>query len=154
MPKIEIETLPVAKGTKYPAPFDAPCIERLRKRLGDAAGLSQFGVNLLTLKPGVWSAQRHWHTHEDEFVYVLSGEVVLVTDQGEQIMRAGDAAGFPAGIENGHCLQNRSNEDATVLEVGSRVDADGAGYPDIDMVATPFRYSGKGAYTRKDGTLY
>ncbi len=154
MPKIDIETLPVNKGTKYPAPFDAPCIERLRRRLGDAAGLTQFGVNILTLKPGVWSSQRHWHTHEDEFVYVLSGEVVLVTDEGEQTLRPGDAAGFKAGAPNGHCLQNRSSQDATVLEVGGRNDADGADYPDIDLRAVPGRYSGKGLYTRKNGEPY
>lgn len=154
MPKIDIESLPVVKGSKYPAQFTGPVRERLRQRLGDGAGLTQFGVNLLTLKPGVWSSQRHWHTHEDEFVYVLSGEVVLVTDEGEQILRAGEAAGFPAGTQNGHCLQNRSDDVATVLEVGSRIDADGGGYSEIDMIALPYRYSGKGGYARKDGTPY
>src|SRR5258706_12786774 len=89
-------------GMQYPPPFDAPCRARERRRLGDAAGLTQFGVNLLRLPPGAWSSQRHWHTHDDEFVYVLSGEVVLVTNDGEEILRAGDAAGFKAGESNGH----------------------------------------------------
>jgi uncharacterized cupin superfamily protein len=155
MPKIQLDTLPVVTGAKYPAPFNAPCLQRMRKRLGDAAGLTQFGVNLLTLKPGVWSSQRHWHTHEDEFVYVLAGEVVLVTGAGEQILRAGDAAGFPGGEANGHCLQNRSDADALVLEVGSRIDDDGTDYPDIDLKAKPYRYSGQGGgYTRKNGEPY
>ena len=100
-------------GTLYPPPFDEPCRARERTRLGDPAGLTQFGVNLLRLPPGAWSSQRHWHTGEDEFVYVLSGEVVLVTDAGEEVLRAGDAAGFPANDGNGHCLQNRSAQDAS-----------------------------------------
>ncbi|HJY47415.1 MAG TPA: cupin domain-containing protein, partial [Stellaceae bacterium] len=104
-------------GTLYPSPYDVPCRPRERTKLGDAAGLSQFGVNLLRLPPGAWSSQRHWHTREDEFVYVLSGEIVLVTDGGEEVLRAADAAGFPAGDTNGHCLQNRSNADALVLEI-------------------------------------
>ena len=95
-------------GTSYPPPFDEPCRTRERRRLGDAAGLTQFGVNLLTLPPGSWSAQRHWHSHEDEFVTVLEGEVVLVTDAGEETLRRGDAAGFKAGDRDGHCFQNRS----------------------------------------------
>jgi len=101
------------------SPFDEPCRKRERRRLGDAAGLTQFGVNLLRLPPGAWSSQRHWHTKEDEFVFVLSGEVVLVTDSGEEVLRAGDAAGFKADDPNGHCLRNRSNRDAQVLEIGT-----------------------------------
>src|SRR5438067_1158131 len=106
--RIEVGTLAPVSGTSYPPPFDQPCRARQRRRLGDAAGLTQFGVNLLVLPPGSWSSQRHWHTAEDEFVYVLAGEVTLVTDAGEEILRAGDAAGFKAGEPNGHCLQNRS----------------------------------------------
>jgi uncharacterized cupin superfamily protein len=135
-------------GTLYPSPYDVPCRPRERTKLGDAAGLSQFGVNLLRLPPGAWSSQRHWHTREDEFVYVLSGEVVLVTDGGEEVLRAADAAGFPAGDTNGHCLQNRSNADALVLEIGTRVPGETAYYSDIDMVA---RSDG---YTHRDGTPY
>jgi len=135
MPKIDIENAAVRIGTSYPAPHDAPCRERERRRLGDAAGLTQFGVNLLRLAPGVWSSQRHWHSAEDEFAWVLQGEVVLVEDEGETILRAGDCAGWKAGAPNGHCLQNRSAADAVVLEVGTRLETDRCTYPDIGMVA-------------------
>lgn len=137
-------------GTTYPPPYDEPCRARQRTRLGDAAGLTQFGVNLLRLPPGAWSAQRHWHVGEDEFVYVVSGEVVLVTDAGDEVLRPGDCAGFKAGDGNGHCLQNRTNADATVLEVGTRVSGgDTAHYPECDMVAVP-----GGSFTKRDGTPY
>ncbi len=152
MPKIDKSLAPAASGSRYPAPHDEPCKDRSWRRLGDAAGLSQFGVNLLRLPPGAWSSQRHWHAHEDEFAYVLDGEVVLVTDAGEESLRAGDCAGFPAGIADGHCLQNRSNRDAEVLIVGSRNDQDHGVYSDIDMVFTSGRYSGKGGFRKKDGT--
>jgi uncharacterized cupin superfamily protein len=115
-------------GTSYPSPYDAPCAARVRHRLGDAAGLTDFGVNLLRLPPGTWSSQRHWHAAEDEFVYILEGEVVLVTDVGEETLRAGDCAGFKAGIKDGHHLQNRSPDDALLLEVGSRKDEDAGEY--------------------------
>jgi uncharacterized cupin superfamily protein len=150
--RIDVAELEPVVGTLYPPPFDAPCRGRERTKLGDAAGLSQFGVNLLRLPPGAWSSQRHWHTGEDEFVYVLSGEVVLVTDGGEEVLGAGDAAGFPAQDTNGHCLQNRSDRDAQVLEIGTRVAGDVGYYSDIDMVAPA---GGKPAvYTRRDGTPY
>ena len=150
--RIDVASLAPVVGTLYPPPFDAPCRARQRRRLGDAANLTQFGVNLLVLPPGAWSSQRHWHSSSDEFIYVLAGEVTLVTDGGAEILRAGDAAGFKAGERNGHCLQNRSNEEVRVLEVGTRVAADGATYSDIDMLAPP---GGKPApYTRKDGTPY
>jgi uncharacterized cupin superfamily protein len=152
MPKIDKAAAPVTSGTRYPPPFDAPCRNRTSLRLGDAAGLTQFGVNLLRLAPGVWSSQRHWHTHEDEFVYVLAGEVVLVTDRGEEPLRAGDCAGFKAGVQDGHCLQNRSSHDAEILVVGSRHEEDHGEYSDIDMVFTSGRYSGKGSFRKKDGT--
>ena len=153
MPKrIDPRDLPALLGTFYPSPFDKPCRARERRKLGDAAGLTQFGVNLLRLPPGAWSSQRHWHFQQDEFVYVLEGEVVLVTDAGEEILKAGDCAGFKGGEEDGHHLQNRSGADAVILEVGSRVEGDGAIYPDIDLIApaggTP------SLYTRKDGTPY
>jgi uncharacterized cupin superfamily protein len=150
--RIEVAALTPVVGTLYPPPFDAPCRARARTKLGDAAGLTQFGVNLLRLPPGAWSSQRHWHTGEDEFVYVLSGEVVLVTDGGEEILRAGNAAGFKAGDTNGHCLQNRSATDATVLEIGTRVPGGTGYYSDIDMVAPA---GGQPAlYTHRDGTPY
>jgi len=151
MPKIDVEKVPVRTGTSYPPPFDQPCRDRQRQRLGDAAGLTQFGVNLLRLPPGKWSAQRHWHTAEDEFVYVLEGEGVLVTDAGEQALKPGDCAGFPAGAPNGHHIQNRSDRELVLLEVGSRRPAeDGCDYPDIDMVAP----AGAEGYVRRDGTRY
>jgi uncharacterized cupin superfamily protein len=152
MPKIDIDAAPTLAGTLYPSPYDEPCRARVRKKLGDAAGLSQFGVNLLTLPPGAWSAQRHFHSQEDEFVYVLEGEVTLVTDQGSEQLKAGDAAGFRAGDPNGHCLKNLSGAPARVLEIGSRVTGDAAVYPDIDLLAPA---GGKPAiYTHKDGTPY
>jgi len=150
--RIDVTALTPVVGTTYPPPFDTPCRSRERSKLGDAAGLTQFGVNLCRLQPGAWSSQRHWHTAEDEFVYVVSGEVVLVTDGGEEVLRAGDAAGFPANDANGHCFQNRSDREAQIIEVGTRVAGDVAYYPDIDMVAPA---GGKpAAYTRRDGTPY
>jgi len=154
MKKIEIDAVPVDSGTRYPPPHNEPCKARVWRRLGDAAGLTQFGVSLYKLAPGVWSSQRHWHTHEDEFVYVLEGELVLVTDSGEEILQAGDCAGFPAGRRDGHCLQNRSGAEAQILVVGSRNNEDHGEYSDIDMVFMPGRYSGSGGYRRKDGTPY
>jgi uncharacterized cupin superfamily protein len=150
--RIEVGALPTITGTLYPPPFDEPCRARQRTRLGDAAGLTQFGVNLLRLPPGAWSSQRHWHTGEDEFVYVLAGQVVLVSDAGEEVLRSGDAAGFKANDPDGHCLQNRSGADAVVLEIGTRVDGNAAYYSDIDMMAPA---GGKPAqYTHRDGTPY
>jgi len=150
--KINVADLTPVIGTQYPPPFDEPCLSRERTRIGDAANLTQFGVNLLRLPPGAWSSQRHWHTEADELIYVLSGEVTLVTDNGPELLRAGDAAGFKAGDPNGHCLQNRSAQDATVLEIGTRSDTDAGHYSDIDLFAPP---AGKPAiYTRKDGRPY
>ena len=147
--KIDLTTAPKAEGTLYPPPFDKPCRARRRIKLGDAAGLTQFGVNLLTLPPGAWSSQRHWHTKGDELIYVVSGEVVLVTDEGEDTLRAGDSAGFKAGDRNGHHLQNRSASDALIMEIGTRVEGDEAFYPDIDLRTV----AGQG-YTHRDGTPY
>ncbi len=154
MPKMDPMTAPMGSSSRYPAPFDEPCKARSWRRLADAAGLTQFGVNLLRLPPGAWSSQRHWHALEDEFVYVLEGEVVLQTDQGEELVRAGEFAGFKAGVRDGHCFQNRSPAEAVLLVVGSRNDADHGEYSDIDMIFTPGRYSGRSAYRRKDGTPY
>lgn len=149
MPKIDVSKAPVRKGTAYPKPYDAPCLERMRLRLGDAGGLTDFGVNLLTLRPGVWSSQRHWHRKEDEFVYVVSGEVAMVSDAGEEVLKPGDCAAFPKNDGNGHHLINRSNGDAVILEIGSRSGGDYATYPDIDLLLDPAR-----GFTRKDGTPY
>lgn len=147
--KIDIATAPVMSGSTYPAPFDEPCRGRTNTRLGAAAGLTQFGVNLTRLRPGAWSSQRHWHEHEDELVYVLEGEAVLVMDAGEQVMRPGDCAAFKAGVRNGHHFQNRSDAEVVLLTVGSRLEQDWGEYSDIDMV---FRRSS--GYEHKDGTPY
>jgi len=109
MPKIDIAIVPTRKGSGYPSPFDAPCAARTRRRLGDAGGLQDFGVNLMTLPPGGWSSQRHWHSDEDEFVYVLEGELKLVEDDAQIVLRAGECAAFPKGIGNGHHLINESS---------------------------------------------
>lgn len=152
MPKIDVDALPERSGTRYPRPYDEPCKARRWKALGEAAGLTQFGVNRLVLEPGVWSSQRHWHSHEDEFVQVLEGEVVLVEDAGERLLRAGDSAGFKAGTRDGHHLQNRSSAAAVLLVVGSRDDRDHGEYSDIDMKFGPGRYGSTPPYLRKDGS--
>lgn len=148
MPKIDVASAPVRKGSSYPAPHDQPTAERLRQKLGDAGGLTDFGVNLMNLPPGAWSSQRHWHSHEDEMVYILEGEVVLVEDDGETVMRAGDCATFAKGNRNGHHLINRSNAMARFLEIGSRSKQDECSYPDIDL------HAARGGYQHKDGTPY
>ena len=151
MPKLDLSTIPVRQLTNYPPEFAVQVKNRSRQRLGDAGGLTQFGVNLLQLAPGAWSAQRHWHRSEDEFVMVLAGEVVLVTDAGEQPLRAGECAAFPADLPDGHHLVNRSDAPATVLEVGARNrEQDHVVYPDIDML-----FDGEsGRYLHKDGSPY
>jgi uncharacterized cupin superfamily protein len=147
--KIAMNSAPTATGSRYPAPYDQPCRERIRQRLGDAAGLTQFGVNLTRLPAGCWSSQRHWHAAEDEFVYVVEGEVVLVTNTGEETLRAGECAGFKAGVADGHHLQNRSKRDALVLEVGTRhPQEEEVIYPDIDLKLP----RGAGTFTHADGT--
>ena len=150
MPKIDIAAVPERQGSGYPAPFHEPCMNRVRKALGDAGGLTQFGVNLLTLSPGAWSSQRHWHSAEDEFVYVLSGEVMLITDEGEAALHPGDCAAFPKNDRNGHQLVNRSNAVALCLEIGSRAKDDVCLYPDIDLMID----AKDDVFTRKDGTPY
>ena len=150
MPKIDVTAAPQKRGSSYPAPFDKPCAERLRRRLGDAGGLSDFGVNLLTLPPGAWSSQRHWHSKEDEFVYVLSGEVTLVSEDGEKVLRAGDCAAFPKGDPNGHHLINKSSAVAMCLEVGTRSKDDFCTYPDIDLQIDS-RFD---RFAHRDGTFY
>ena len=148
---VEATSLPSVSSTGYPEPFRQNVAGRSRRRLGDAFGLKNYGVNLARLEPGAWSSMRHWHHVQDEFVYVLEGEVVLVTDAGEQVLRPGMVAGFPAGSRDGHCLINRSTRPAVYLEVGDRLPGDGVDYPDIDLKATQDP-SGKWIYTRKDGT--
>jgi uncharacterized cupin superfamily protein len=150
MPKIDIVAVPERKGTAYPAPFDAPCADRIRQRLGDAGGLTDVGVNLMRLPPGNWSSQRHWHSEEDELVYVLEGELVLIEDGGETVLRAGDCAAFPKNSGNGHHMINRSASTAVYLEVGTRSPTDVITCSDIDMMSP----SADGRFLHKDGTPY
>jgi uncharacterized cupin superfamily protein len=150
MPKIDLSTVPVRTGTGYPEPFNAACAGRTRKRLGDAGRLTALGVNLMTLPPGKWSSQRHWHSHEDEFVFVLEGELTLVEDGGETVLRAGDCAAFPRASGNGHHLQNCSSAIAVYLEVGSRHPEDLTTCSDVDMMSS----NKDGRFVHKDGTPY
>ena len=150
MPKIDMRAVPVRLGTGYPAQFNQPCAGRTRRRLGDAGGLVDFGINLMTLPPGGWSSQRHWHSHEDEFVYVLEGQLTLVEDGAETVLAAGECAAFPKGTGNGHHLQNRSATLAVYLEVGSRHPDDLTTCSDIDMTSA----NADGRFTHKDGTPY
>lgn len=150
MSRLDLSSIPVLTGTGYPDPFAEAVNGRSKQALGNAGGLTQFGVNLVELQPGAASSQRHWHTHEDEFVTVVSGELTLVTDEGETLMRAGDCAAFPAGRPNGHQLINRGWGNALFLCVGSRILEDKAHYPDIDLV-----YDGKtDSYAHRDGRPY
>ena len=152
-PALDPQIVPPRRGSDYPAPFKAAVESREKRPLGDALGLSQFGVNLVTLPSGCWSAQRHWHTHEDEFVYVLDGELTLVTDDGEQVLGPGTAAGFPAGKADGHHLINRTEKPAVYLEVGTRRDdVDEVDYPDIDMAVR--HRDGRQMFVRKNGEPY
>jgi uncharacterized cupin superfamily protein len=151
--KIDLAAAQKVVGTLYPPPYDKPCRPRVRLKLGDVANLTQFGVNLLTLPPGAWSSQRHWHTREDEFIYVLEGEVTLATDAGEEILRAGDCAGFKAGDEDGHCLKNLGDKPARVLEIGTRApEGDVVSYSGLDMMTAPA--GAKYPYQHRDGTPY
>jgi uncharacterized cupin superfamily protein len=148
MAKIDVMAVAERKGSAYPEPYRQKAKGRLKRRLGDAAGLTDFGVNRVRLPPGEWSSQRHWHTHEDEFVYVIEGELTLITDAGEQVLRAGDCAGFAKNRPDGHHLINKSANMAIYLEVGSRHAADICEYPDIDMRLV------NGRYVRKSGDPY
>jgi uncharacterized cupin superfamily protein len=151
MKKLDLSAISVESGCNYPPPFDAPCLGATWRRLGRAGGLTAFGVNISRLPPGVWSSQRHWHTHEDEMVFVLEGELTLVTDGGEEMLCAGDCAAFKAGDPDGHHLINRSGRDAIVLEIGSCApDRDDCVYPDIDMIAK----AGVEPYLHRDGAPY
>ena len=148
MPKLELDTIPQTNATGYPPEYAQAVQGRWYRRLGPASGLSDFGVSHVTLKPGAWSSQRHWHEEEDEFVVMLSGEAVLVDDSGEHLMFPGDCASFPKGEANGHVLQNRSDTDCVFIAVGRPADSD-CHYPDIDM----HLFSGEG-FKRKDGSSF
>lgn len=148
--KIDVKTVPVEWGSSYPAPFDVPCARQASQRLARHAGLTSFGVNLTVIEPGAWSSQRHWHSHEDEFVWILEGELTLVTDAGEEMLRAGDCAAFRRGDANGHHLVNKSGRPVKVLEVGNPDPQDRCVYSDIDMVSEP----GAAGYSHRDGRPY
>ena len=134
MPKIDISRAVVRTKGVYPRPYNQVGDGREKAALGNVAGLTQFGVNLTRLKPGAASALRHWHENEDEFVYVLEGEIVLIEDGGETLLKPGDAAGFKAGVANGHHLVNKSQADAVYLEIGTRAASERGHYPDADLV--------------------
>lgn len=140
-------------GTGYPQPFRDNVDSRSKRVLGDAFGLTRYGVNLVELPPGTWSSQRHWHTHEDEFIYVLSGQITLITDSGEQLLTPGMVAGFPGGDANGHHLVNNSEEVASYLEVGDRNARDEVFYPDIDLLLI-VNDDGEHTFTHRDGVPY
>ena len=150
MPKVDIDAIVPIIGVGYPPQFREQSAGRKRLKLGDAGGLEDFGVNLTSLPPGKWSAQRHWHRNEDEFVFVVQGEVVLVEDQGETLLRAGDCAAFPKNSGNGHHLQNRSTAVATYIEIGSRHPDDLITCSDVDIMSS----SRDGRFVHKDGTPF
>ncbi|HZE61436.1 MAG TPA: cupin domain-containing protein [Burkholderiales bacterium] len=152
LPAIDTAEVAEVRGSGYPEPFKSRMGDRVKRRLGAACGLKNLGVNLATLGPGGQSAVRHWHTLEDEFVYVLEGEVVLVTNAGEQPLRAGMCAGYPAGSKDAHHFINRSQKPAKYLEMGTNVQGDTAFYPDDDLF---IMWMEEGmAYTHKDGRKY
>jgi uncharacterized cupin superfamily protein len=148
MPKIDLEAIPQVNRTGYPPPYDREVAGRWNRRLKPATGLAALGACHTVLKPGAWSSQRHWHRLADELVVMLEGEAVLVEDGGETVLRAGDVAVFPAGVENGHHLQNRSDRDCAFIAVSAGDEGDSGSYPDIDL---QFRQDG---YFHKDGTPY
>jgi uncharacterized cupin superfamily protein len=152
MPKIDVAAIEEKGGTGYPPEHAAITLGRFRKRLGNAGGLTQFGVNLCRLEPGSGSSLRHWHHNEDEFVYMLQGEAVLIEDGGETLLKPGDAAAFKAGVANGHHIINRGAVDAVFLEVGTRAATEIAEYADVDLRAVN---DGTGLkFTRKDGSSF
>ncbi|MDB5692225.1 MAG: transcriptional regulator [Alphaproteobacteria bacterium] len=148
MPKIDLEAIEQINRTGYPAPFDRGVQGRWYRRLAPAGGLTAFGVSQVVLKPGAWSSQRHWHAGEDEFLVMVSGEAVLVDDQGEHVLRPGDCAAFPMNDGNGHHVQNRGDIDCAFVVVGAGTNL-GGDYPDIDL-----RFTAEGGYVHNDGRPY
>ena len=148
MPKIDLETIEQVNRTGYPAPYDREVAGRWSRRLRPATGLSLLGACQTVLKPGAWSSQRHWHRLADELVVMLEGEAVLVEDGGESVLRPGDVAVFPRGVENGHHIQNRSHADCAFIAISAGDEGDSGSYPDIDLQFAP------GGYFHKDGTPY
>jgi uncharacterized cupin superfamily protein len=152
MPILDLTKLPPRTGSIYPAPYDAMMAGRSSLRLGDAGGLKQFGVNLVTLEPGAKSSLRHWHMNEDEFVMVTEGECTLVQDSGPTVMRAGDCAAFPAGDTDGHQFINQTDQIARFLVVGTKAMQDVATYSDVDLRVE--RNGLKAVFTYRDGTPF
>jgi uncharacterized cupin superfamily protein len=150
MPKIDLSKIPLKAGSDYPAPYAAEMAGRSSQRLGDSAGLTQFGVNITILAPGAKSSLRHWHEQQDEFLIVIAGNLTLVDDNGATPLGAGDCAAFPAGDANGHHIVNRSGSEGRFLVVGQRTDTEVAHYSDVDMRVE--MTAGKYAFTRRDGT--
>ncbi len=150
MKNVLLNSLPIRRGSGYPTPYDQACESRARQPVGRSQGLTMFGVNLTVIPPGGWSSQRHWHSHEDEFVWIVEGELTLISDDGEEILRAGDCAAFKAGIADGHHLVNRSAQPARVLEIGNSDPRDRCVYPDIDLILEP----GADAFSHRDGSNY
>jgi uncharacterized cupin superfamily protein len=148
LPKLDLDTIPQTNKTGYPAPYSEKVQGRWYRRLAPASGLTDFGVSHVTLKPGAWSSQRHWHNGEDEFLVMLEGEAALVEDDGRTLLRPGDCASWPKGSTNGHHLRNESDRDCTFVVVGGGTNT-GGGYSDIDMMFTD-----DDRYVRKDGTPY
>jgi uncharacterized cupin superfamily protein len=151
-PAFDPKDLPEQSSTGYPKPYKTRVAGRHRRRLGDHAGLKNFGVNLTRLDPGAESSMRHWHARQDEFIYVLEGEVTLVTDAGRQKLETGMAAGFPAGKADGHQLVNETKRPVLYLEIGDRTPGDGATYSEADLAAK--LVDGKWVFTHKDGSPY
>jgi uncharacterized cupin superfamily protein len=153
-PALNPLTVEPVSRSGYPEPYRSRVLPREKRQLGNVLGLTKIGVNRTTLLPGKESSMRHWHTHEEEFVFVLEGEVVLRTQGGEQVLKVGSSAGFPAGVDDGHQLINRSDRPAVYLEVSNRDAEDTVYYSDtdVDLVANPPNARGK--MTRRDGTLY
>jgi len=154
MPIINLEDVPEISGTTYPAPYDTPCIARRKKAIGDVGGLTQFGAHIITLPPGSWSSQRHWHSTEDEFIMVLESCPTFIDDNGETELVPGNITTHPAGDGNGHHMQNRTEKDVKFLIIGTRnPEADSGHYPDIDL-AIPANGTSDRVFTRKDGSPY
>jgi uncharacterized cupin superfamily protein len=152
MGKIDLTSVPVKTGSIYPAPFAEQMAGRSSLRLGQAGGLTQFGANLVILEPGARSSLRHWHAHEDEFVMVTEGELVLVQNTGEVLMQPGDCAAFPANDPDGHCFVNQTDTEARFLVVGTKANPEFATYPDDDLKVEV--RDGTAAFTHHDGTPY
>jgi uncharacterized cupin superfamily protein len=148
MPRIDLDSIKQTNRTGYPSPFDQDVQGRWYRRLASATGLTDFGASHVTLKPGAWSSQRHWHNGEDEFLVMLAGEAVLVEDDGRIVLRAGDCAAWPKGSTNGHHLINESDGDCQFVVVGGGTNT-GGGYSDVDLMFTP-----DSKYVHKDGTPY